>query len=298
MADLSSLTDDVFDMLYGDTGVERPLEDTLSTAVADADDVEWRFVTDTKWKRGDFAEDLAAGEIVVLQEDHPSGADVTVRRAHRGTAIAYSAGDTFLRNPTFPRHKVERFINETVDGELYPHVWMFGQTTVSFVTGTTTYELPADCMDVIAVYQADLDGDGGFHPIHNANWSFVNTVNTSESSTGNYLRLHTVYDPDDTVYVTYKQKPSSSALSSMSDDVAALVPWRVVGKLLAGTRVGPQRVAPGRAAPRAEGASGVKRDAAYFDVEFRRMRKDVQLSLRQRMRDMQKRRRSNNLRRG
>lgn len=291
-------------MLYGVAQVERPLEDTLATAVTDDADVSWQFATTTNvWKRGDYAEAQdTAGEMVYLAEDQDAAADITVRRGQRGTtakAAGYAQGDVFARNPMFPRYMIQRFINETVDGELWPHVWMWGQTTITWNDGQTTYELPADCADVVAVYQANLDSDGAWHPIDNSQWAFLPVVNTSESSTGKYLRLFTTYDPDDTIYVTYKQKPLSSSLGDLSDDVAALVPWRVVGKLLAGTRVGPQRVTPGRANPRADGASGVKRDAAYFDVEFRRMRKDVRLGLRQYLRDItQRRRRHNRLRRG
>ena len=300
MATLASLTDDVYDMLYGMAQVERPAEDTLASAVSSAADAEWRFDTATLWNRGDMAEDQAAGELVYVTEDHPSAADVTVRRAQRGTTAAssYAQGDVFLKNPPFPRHVIERFINETIDGELYPHVYMWGETTVTWVDGQTTYELPTDCEDVVSVYQYDLSGSGDFAPISNAHWSFVPTVNTAVSTNGNFLRLHRVYDSTATVYVTYKQRPSSGSVSDLDADVAALVPWRVVGKCLAGTRVGPARVAPGRSQPVADAATGVKRDAAYFDVEFRRMRKDVQLKLRQQSRDYQKRWRSNHVRRG
>lgn len=299
MATLASLTDDVYDMLYGNARVERPQEDTLATAVSGTTDTEWRFDTPSIWKRNDYAEDTTAGELIILAEDHPTGgSDVTVRRAQRGTTAlaSYSQGDVFYRNPPFPRYLIERFIEETIKNHLHPHVWMWGETTVTYTSGTTVYELPTDCTNVVSVYQVI---NNRFYPFDNETWRYVPVVNSTESTNGNFLRLFGVRDANETVYVTYKQKPTTADYSTMSDEVASLVPWRVVGKLLAGARVGPTRVAPGRVNPRDDGARGVKQDAAFFDVEFRRMRKDINLQLRQEWRDMgRKRNRRSSVRSG
>ena len=257
--------------------VERPAEDTLNTAVTAADDVSWRFDTNTLWTRGDYAESQSGGEIVIMSADHPSGSDVTVRRGQNGTTAvaAYSIGDVFYKNSAFPRTRIERFINETVDNDLFPHVWMWGETTLSYTAGDTTYEMPTDCGDVAQVYQSDLDSDGRFYPIDTKMWEYVPVVAAAEATNRNLLRLAGVLDDSETVYVTYKQKPASGSLSDLSATVASLVPWRVVGKLLAGTRLAPARTAPGRATPILnQSGSQLSRDFAAFDVEFRRMRKD------------------------
>lgn len=300
MADLASLTADVFDMLYGVAQVERPAEDTLATAVSSAADVSWQFTTPAVWGRNDYGEDAAAGELVVFAAAHPDAGDATVRRGQRGTTAlaAYAAGDVFYKNPTFPRHVVERFINETVDGDLFPHVWTWASTTVSWVTGQTTYELPADCEGVGAVYQADIDGDGRFHPIDRSLWEYVPVVDSALSSNGNFLRLFRVYAEDETIYVTYKQRPSSAALASMSDELAALVPWGVLAKLLGGTRVAPARSAPGRSTPIPQvSGSQLLRDYAFFDQQFRQMRADEKRRLRGQV-FQQKQRRRARVRRG
>ncbi len=300
MATLTTLTNDVQDMVYGSGVVERPSEDTLATAVTSTGDTSWQFTTPTYWNRGDYAEDQTAGEIVVFAAEHPSGGDATVRRAQNGTTAlaAYSIGDVFNKNPKYPRHVIERFINETIDNDLWPHVYMWGETTVTWVTGQTTYEMPTDCEGVAAVYQADIDSDGKFYPIDRDSWEFVSVVNTAESTNGNYLRLFRAYDTSDTIYVTYMQKPMSSAVSTLSTEVAALVPWRVVGKLLAGTRLVPARTSPGRARP-VVNASGsqLSRDFAAYDAEFRRMRADEKRRLRRAV-PQQKNRRRSRVRRG
>jgi hypothetical protein len=127
------------------------------------------------------------------------------------------------------------------------------------------------------VYQSDLNSDGKFYPIDTRAWEYVAVVAAAESTNRNFLRVRKVIDETATVYVTYKQKPSSSSLSDLSAPLAAMVPWRVVGKLLAGTRLTPARAAPGRATPVAnQSGSQLSRDFAAFDVEFRRMRKDEQ----------------------
>ena len=281
MATIGAMTDDVFDMVYGIARIERPAEDTLVNAVSGTTDVAWEMTTPALWKRGDYCEDQAAGEIVIMSTDHPSaGNDVTVRRGQNGTtALAAYATTTavFYKNPVFPRYRIERFINETVDNDLFPHVWMVGETTLSFTVGDTTYEMPTDCGDVLQVYQSDLNSDGKFYPIDTQAWEYVPVVASAESTNLNFLRLRHVIDETGTVYVTYKQKPSSASLSDLSTSLAAMVPWRVVGKLLAGTRLTPARAAPGRATPVAnQSGSQLSRDFAAFDVEFRRMRKDEQ----------------------
>ncbi len=278
MATLAAMTDAVLDMVYGIARIERPAEDTLDNSVDSTGDVTWEFVTPALWKKYDYAEDQAAGEMVIMSTDHPAdGNDVTVRRAQNGTTAlaAYATTAVFYKNPVFPRYRIERFINETVNNDLFPHVWMVGETTVSYTVGETTYEMPTDCGDVLQVYQADLDSDSRFYPIDTMSWEYVPVVAAAESTNQNYLRLKRVFDQTDTVYVTYKQKPTSSSLSDLSTSLAAMVPWRVVGKLLAGTRLTPARAAPGRATPILnQSGSQLTRDFAAFDVEFRRMRKD------------------------
>jgi len=154
MATLAAMTDDVLDMVYGIAQIERPAEDTLVNAVSGDTDVTWELTTPALWKRGDYVEDQAAGEVIVLTTDHPAaGNDVTVRRGQLGTtaAASYATTDVFYKNPTFPRYRIERFINETVDNDLFPHVWIVGETTLSYTSGDTTYEMPTDYGDVLRV---------------------------------------------------------------------------------------------------------------------------------------------------
>ena len=68
---------------------------------------------------------------------------------------------------------------------------------------------------------------------------------------------------------------------SIADQIVAMVPWRVVGKLMPGARLIPARTAPGRATPLSnQSGSQTSRDLAAYDFEFRQMRKDEKLRLR------------------
>lgn len=168
MTTLAALTLDVEQMLYGTAQVERPVEDTLSTQVSaqagGVDDVAWRMTTYTLWKRGDYAEVVgtagAASEIVILTDDHGSGADVTVRRAQRGSTLvtsAIAAGTVVRKNPAHDRTTVQRIINEVIDTQLWPHVWYRSKRTITdYDPNNTYYSLNAYDFGVEDVFQIDL----------------------------------------------------------------------------------------------------------------------------------------------
>ena len=282
MATLSGLVDDVYTMLYGVAQAERPQEDTLATAVSDSSDTTWRFTTTTMWKRGDYAEAAdTSGEIVIMTEDHPSGSDVTVRRGQRGTtkASSYSSGQVFYKNPTFPRFEIERLINQVVRNDLWPDVWSWHKDTLSFVAGTYVYALDQYVEDVVAVYQYDLSSDGRLWPLPRTWWDVERQVATTVATNSLALRIRTVKDEASTVYYTAKRRPDPNDLANMSDEVAELVPWAVVGKLGAGDRAAAVRHNPQRdRSDQTEG--GPFRDYRGFMAEFLRMKNDLNKKLR------------------
>ena len=193
-ATLAGLILDVEDMLYGLAQVERPAEDTMVKAVAAAADVAWRMGSPTLWKRGDLAEYAPSagtvGEIVLMAEDHSPSGDVTVRRGQWRTtaATAYAVGTVFRKNPAYSRVKIDRFIDETVDTQLWPHVWYRSQRTLSFDTNAGYYPLLAADFDVEEMYQLDLTSD----PIGDATYAQVGDVWTSTAhglAVGDHVRF-------------------------------------------------------------------------------------------------------------
>lgn len=363
---LAGLILDVEDMLYGLAQVERPAEDTMVKAVAAANDTAWRMGTPSLWRRGDLAEYWptagTVGEIVLMAEDHDQSSDVTVRRGQWRTtaAAAHAAGAVFRKNPAYPRVKIERFIYETVDTQLWPHVWYRSNRTLDYDSQATYYPLNVADFDVEEAYQLDLTsepvGDGTFdeatdvwtctahglavgdhvrftvsgggadeyaidtdywvlsvptddtftlgvsadaaaeldgtvdsaaawtlekrlpsyHPLPRAWWE-VHT-GSAATSTGRMLRLRNVYDQDQTVFYVAKTKPLSSAVTSIPDGLADMIPWSVCWMLLGGTRSGARRHDP-RARREGENESQVYADASFFKQMFLQLRTDFRRQL-------------------
>lgn len=237
MATLSDLVDDVYEKLYGLAQVERPWRDTLSGAIT-ISDTELTPATPSGWKRGDYAE-FPDGEIVLFTEDGVDPGTTTVVREQRGSAAAAQVdGAVMYRNPRYTRVNIERAVNETIDVDLWPHVWSWHTDTVTYVDSDTTYELDQYVEDVVVVSQYNLEGDGRWHPLPPNRWDVERQVPSAISSTGTLLRLREPWDFDDTVYVTAKRRPASADVANLSAEIAAIVPWAAAGKLLAG-QMGP-----------------------------------------------------------
>lgn len=286
MATLNSLTLDVFDLLWGVGQIRRPVRDTLATNVDDGTDVEWQFTTDTMWKRGDLAEYWpgtgAEGEIIYHTEDHPSGADTTVIRAqNQTTAVAggFTAGDEFLKNNPYPAVLIRRFINEVIDTDLAPHVWYRSERTITWDTTVGYYSLNASDFDVEQMYQVDLDGNTNLHPLPSGWWEVINNLNTGVMASGRAVRVKRVYSTTDTLYYTARTHPASSAISSLPDGIAAMVPWATVARVLA-SQAGGQRIDPTRqAAGNQTQPAQPFQDHNFFQQRFEQMRRNYRLKL-------------------
>jgi|GEM_PF-5206209 len=194
---LAALTLDVEEMLYGSAQVERPYEDSLGTEVTNAADTTWQFTGYNAWKKNDYCEVLdatgAADEIVILDADAVVG-DNTVRRAQRGTSAhtgAIAAGTGVRRNPAYPRTTIARFINEVVDGQLWPHVWYRSRRTITtYDPNNSYYALAAADFDVEDVYQLNLTPE----PIGTASFAFATGRWTSTAhglEVGDHVRFTT-----------------------------------------------------------------------------------------------------------
>jgi hypothetical protein len=282
MTTLAALVDDSLAMLYGIPQAERPQEDTLASTVTDDADVSWRWTTEALWKRGDYAEAAdSAGELVIMAEDHPAAADITVRRGQRDTtakAAGYASGDVFYRNPVFSRVEMERMVDQVVRNELWPAVWTWHQDSLSFVAGAYYYPLDAYIDEVEVLYQYDLNSDGRFHPLDINRWSTEMQIDSGIATNGGLLRVRGVFDESEAVYYTAKRRPDPADLANLSAEVAELVPWAVVGKLVAANRVAPIRSRPSTDGDNTEG--GTTRDYRMFMAEFLRMRGALNKKLR------------------
>ena len=275
MATLATLVDDCYGILYGIGAAERPAEDLINGALAQAA-VSVTMDTDSMWKRGTYAEFATDGELIIFAAD-ASGA-TAIRRAQRGTTdVAQADNSLVYRNPTFPRYQIEKLINQVIQNDLYPNVWSWHQDTVSFVSADFMYPLDQFIEDVATVYQADLNSDNRFYPFPPSWWAVENQINSTVATNGGLLRLRTAKDESATIFYTAKRRPDPADIANMSAEVAELIPWAVAGKLEG------QRTVATRHRPHTDNADRIEggpfRDYRGFMGEFIRMRKELRTRL-------------------
>lgn len=279
MATRASILLEVERLLYGMVGAERPKEDTLNGAITSGA-TSLTPTTTALWKRDNYAEFIdtsgASDEIVIFAADS-SGA-TTVRRGQLGTtAAAQSSGDVMRKNPTYPRITIEDAIDDVVDNELWPDVWFWSDRTLTFTAGDHLYDLAAADEEVLEMYQFNLNSDNGFHPFPGPWYSVKTQVHTDVASTGKVLLVRRVYDTAETVHYVAYTRPQSSAISSLPDTVANIIPWGAVAKLLTG-KISQRHIDPLR--DRAITEQDPTRDWRFFQAEFERMKQDEKVRLR------------------
>ena len=284
MATLSQLTDDVYNMLYGIAQQERPIEDTQVTATFTAVATEIEMSTPAAWRKDDYAEAASDGDIIIFAEHHPAATNTaTVRRSQRGSTATehLTASTVWYKNPKFTRVQIERFINEVVRTDLWhpdKGVWTVHHGTVTYSEGDSTYDLPQYIEDITMMYQYNLGSDGGLHPLPRSMWAVERQINTAVSANSNLLRLRQPFDTGETIYYTGKRRPHVDDLANMSDEVAQLIPWAVVGKMMAGVRGAAKRHDPPRA-DRDTTEGGEFRDYRGFMSEFLRQKNQLNKQL-------------------
>lgn len=98
-------------------------------------------------------------------------------------------------------------------------------------------------------------------------WDVVTDVDTRMESTGRALLLRGVYDTNTTVYYTAQTRPSSSAISSLPDPIANLIPWGVLARITGGTATKTRYAPPASAAA----ATISYADSQFFKNRFEEM---------------------------
>ena len=156
-------------------------------------------------------------ELVYIQS--VSGTTVTVApdgRGYRGTTAATHADNTRITmNPLVPRVAIKRALNDTIKGA-YPKLRGKATDTFTYSGATVTYELPAECDDVLQVTYEATGPTGVWPRVYN--YQVDKNANTSDYASGKTI---TLLGPEQgrTVQVTYTKKPS--ALSASADLLTA-----------------------------------------------------------------------------
>lgn len=141
-------------------------------------------------------------------------------RGYRGTtAAAHDAGDRIAFAPLFPRAQVANAINQTV-AQVYPRLWATGRTTFTFQTTRSTYPLPAEAEDVLAVSFDTIGPSREWLPIRR--WRNDKMAALSEYPTGHSISIYDGIMPGRTVQVVYTKKPAQFTSSGQDFSTTGL----------------------------------------------------------------------------
>lgn len=189
-------------------------QSTHLTGGVDADDLVWSVGDASRLSPGRLAVD---NEIVYVDSFDQTNNTITIAPYGRGldgsTAASHAALAQVVNNPRFPRYRVKRAINDTI--QQVGSVGLFGVGSETFTTdgGAYSYELPVEATRVIDVqYEAVADG---WVPLRN--WRQDFSISTATHSTGKGLVTGRLPDSR-TLEVTYAFDPVE--LDADSDDFA------------------------------------------------------------------------------
>lgn len=200
--DADALTEEVLAKLNGETTVQEqftwlsnPVSDTETTLPVEAPGQLSRGVAEV------------GTELVLVA----STGDSTVTlapfgRGWQGTLPqSWPVNTRITFGPRFPRYRILNTINDVIR-TVYP--MLFAVDTFTFTASSTvitTYELPADCEDVLTVKQQVLGGSKDWLPLHN--WRFDRDANTDEFPNGRTIDIWDWIIPGREIQVTYVKRP-------------------------------------------------------------------------------------------
>lgn len=129
------------------------------------------------------------------------------------TAEAHTTGTKVTINPFFPQKQVKDEINNVILG-LTGILWAVKRTEVTFNPVVTTYSLPSDVYDVLAVSWQTIGPSQQWRPVRR--WFLDNNADTTTWATGRTLDVHDAIVPGRTMNVTYMT--STAPLVNDTDD--------------------------------------------------------------------------------
>lgn len=126
-------------------------------------------------------------------------------RGYQGTTPATHAINAKVTiAPTFPRIAVKKAINDTIQA-VSAELWVLGNTTFSYSPARTTYALPAEVDDILAVSYQTIGSTQEWAPIRA--YRFDSMANTGAFTSGKTISLYSGVEPGRTVQVTYTKDP-------------------------------------------------------------------------------------------
>jgi hypothetical protein len=118
-------------------------------------------------------------------------------------------------SPTFPRVSIKQAINDTINS-VFPKLWSIRSTTFIFNSAVTTYALPDDAEDVLAVTWQTIGPSREWLPVRR--WRVDGMANSGAFNSTSTISLYDAITSGRTVQVWYTSEPST--LDSSNEDFA------------------------------------------------------------------------------
>lgn len=167
-------------------------------------------------------------EVVFVQSVDTANGILTLSPDGRGyygtTAVAHDTDSRIESAATWPRHRIRSAINDVIVGT-WPTLFGVASTSFTFNPAVSTYELPAEVEQVLAVHADTLGPSNEQQVIRRYTHNPAAPV---EYSTGQYLTLGEGVVPGRTVTVTYTKAPS--VLGDTTDEFVATTGLRQTAK--------------------------------------------------------------------
>lgn len=128
------------------------------------------------------------------------------------TAAAHSSNAKVMASPIFPRQEIKNAINDTIQA-MYPEVFAVKSSDFDFIAARTTYQLPADFDDTIAVTYSTVGPSREWMPTRA--YTIDKSADSDAFSSTKSISVYSGIVPGQTVHVVYRAAPN--ALSSDSD---------------------------------------------------------------------------------
>jgi hypothetical protein len=156
-------------------------------------------------------------ELIYVEEYDRNTGVLTIPPYGRGyngtTPASHANGAKVTISPTFPALDVRNAINETILS-LFPGVYATNYHTFSYSASRTTYPLPSDVENVIAVSYEEIGPSKEWAPVRA--WRVDPMSNVDSFDSYNSLSIYSGVQPGRTVQVFYSAQPST--MENSSDD--------------------------------------------------------------------------------
>ena len=121
------------------------------------------------------------------------------------TPVPHSAGVRVTISPSFPRAMIRKDINEAIEA-IYPSLFGVYYTTFSFIASRTTYQLPSEAIDALAVSWQTIGPSLEWLPVRH--YRIDRTANPIVWNSGKTISISDGIIPGRTVQVVYTKKPT------------------------------------------------------------------------------------------